>query len=232
MELTRKEDSVVKRLRSRRVLDMKTLCEKLDVSHMTVVRALKKYGYHSSINHNGAFYTLHDIPSFDNDGLWTYRNICFSSHRTLDKTLMALVQNATAGLSVAELQQRLNTKVGNLLSRLCQKKQLSRCFRGREAVYLAADPQQQQRQRSQFDLRQQEIQTTTPSSDTDSASFPPRCDVVLVLEVLIQIIKTPKADSAELAKAIRERGVKINQTQVKRVIDFYAIQKKRNTRRR
>jgi DeoR/GlpR family transcriptional regulator of sugar metabolism len=68
MELTRKEDSVVKRLRSRRVLDMKSLCDKLDVSHMTVVRSLKKYGYHSSINQNGAFYTLHDIPSFDNDG--------------------------------------------------------------------------------------------------------------------------------------------------------------------
>ena len=232
MELTRKEGSVVKRLRSRRVLDMKTLCKQLDVSHMTVVRALKKYGYHTSINHNGAFYTLRDIPSFDKDGLWTYRKICFSSHRTLDKTLMALVQNATAGLSVPELEQRLNTKVGNLLSRLCQKKQLSRCFVGRQAVYLAVNPQQQQRQRNQLDLQQQEIQITTASSDTDKATFPPRCDVVLVLEVLIQIIKTPKADPAELAKAIRDRGAKINQTQVKRVIDFYALQKKRNTRRR
>ena len=47
-----------------------------------------------------------------------------------------------------------------------------------------------------------------------------------MLAVLIQIIKTPKADPAELAKTIRVRGVKINQTQVKRVIDFYALQKK------
>jgi len=143
MELTRKENTVVERLRRRCVLDMKTLCEQLDVSHMTVVRALKKYGYHTSINHNAAFYTLHDIPSFDKDGLWTYRNICFSSHETLEKTVRALVQNATAGLCVAELQQRLNTKVGNLLSRLCQKKQFARCFVGRQAVYLAVDPQQQ-----------------------------------------------------------------------------------------
>ena len=48
MDLTRTETSVVQRLRRKRVANMKTLCEQLDVSHMTVVRALKKYGYFSS----------------------------------------------------------------------------------------------------------------------------------------------------------------------------------------
>ena len=31
---------------------------------------------YGSINHNASYYTLHDIPRFDEDGLWSYRNIC------------------------------------------------------------------------------------------------------------------------------------------------------------
>ena len=122
--------------------------------------------------------------------------------------------------------------MGNLLSRLCQQNELTRCFAGRQAVYLAVEPQLQQRQRAELELRQQETSATTASSNTDSPPFPPRCDVVLVLEILIQIIKTPAADAAGLAKAIRARGLRINARQVQRVIDFYALQKKRNTRRR
>jgi hypothetical protein len=230
MQLTRTEARVVARLRSKRVDTMNNLCQQLLVSHMSVVRALKKHGYFSSINHNASYYTLHEIPRFDQDGLWSYRNICFSSHGTLAKTLVTLVQKAPAGLTVAQLQQRLGTKVGNLLSRLCRQKELTRCFLGRQAVYLAVEPQRQKRQREQLELQQEETPATTASGGTDSPSFPPSCDVVLVLEVLIQIVKTPRADARELAKAIRARGVKIDARQVQRVIDFYALQKKRHAR--
>ena len=232
MELTRKESSVVQRLRRKRVAAMKTLRQELAVSHMTVVRALRKYGYYTSVNLNAAYYTLYDIPRFDEDGLWTYRNLCFSQHRTLDKTLVALVHNASAGRTVSELEQRLNTKVANLLSRLCRQKRLTRYFTGRLAVYLAVDRQRQLQQRDQRDLSQQENQDTSTSSDTNEPTCPSGCDVVLVLEVLIQIIRTPKADAAAVAKAVRARGIKISAAGVQRVLDFYALQKKRNTRRR
>jgi hypothetical protein len=55
--------------------------------------------------------------------------------------------------------------------------------------------------------------------------------VVLVLEVLIQIIKTPQADAAAVAQALRAGGRKITAVQVQRVFDFYALKKKRRTRR-
>ncbi len=230
MDLTRKELEVVRRLRRERIGTMKILREELAVSHMTVFRALRKYGYHSSVNHNASYYTLHDIPRFDQDGLWTYREACFSEHGSLSKTLVNLAEKSPAGLTVAALEQRVKTKVGNLLSRLCQQQQLSRCFAGRQAVYLAVETERQQRQ----ERERQEIDAsrTSSSSDVGQASFPPRYDVVTVLEVLIQIIKTPTAEAAELAKAMRARGVKITAVQVQRVLDFYAIKKKRNTRRR
>jgi hypothetical protein len=229
MELTRKESSVVQRLRRKRIATMSTLCEQMDVSHMTVVRALNKYGYHSSVNHNASYYTLHDTPHFNEDGLWTYRDICFSEHGSLSKTLVALAEKAPAGLTVSEFEQRVNTKVGNLLSRLCRRDELSRCFAGRRAVYLTVDTKRQQQQ--QRERERQEIQAAEASA-TEQAAFPPKDDVVTVLEVLIQIIKTPNSDAAQLARALRGRGVKMTAAGVQRVIDFYALQKKRNTRRR
>lgn len=230
MNLTRKESEVVRRLRRERIGTMRILREELAVSHMTVFRALNKYGYYSSVNHNASYYTLHDIPRFEEDGLWTYREVCFSEHGNLSKTLVALVEKSSAGQTVAELEPRVKTKVGNLLSRLCQQQRLSRCFAGREAVYLTVDTERQQRQ----ERERQERHTLQASSfsDVDQARFPPRYDAITVLEVLMQIIKTPAAEATELAKALRLRGVKLNATQVQRVLDFYAIKKKRPRRHR
>ena len=229
MDLTQKESEVVRRLRRKRIGTMKILREELAVSHMTVFRALQKYGYHSSVNHNASYYTLHDIPRFDEDGLWTYRKICFSEHGSLSKTLVNLVKESPTGLTVAELEQRVKTKVGNLLSRLCQQQQLGRCFAGREAVYLAADTERQRQQ--ERERQESRVLQAFSSSDAEPARFPPGYEVITVLEILMQTIKTPAADAAELAKALRVRGVKITAVKVQRVLDFYGIKKKRNTRR-
>lgn len=232
MDHGRKESRVVQRLRRKRVATMRDLCEELDVARMTVVRALSAYGYYSSVNHNAAYYTLHDTPCFDEVGLWTYRDICFSQHGSLMKTLVVLVELAPAGRTVLELEELVNTKVGNLLSRLRQENELDHYYAGRHAVYLAVDDKIRERQQQQRERSRQESQATRPSSRTDQLTFPPRCDVLVVLEVLMQVIRTPEADTPELAKALRTRGVKITAVQVRRVLDFYSLKKKRHSRRR
>jgi hypothetical protein len=101
MALTTTEAAVVERLRSLKVATMTTLRSLLDLSHMTVVRALGKHGYFTSFNHNSSFYVLADTPGFDADGLWWYRDIGFSRHRTLQATLLALIDRAAAGCTAS-----------------------------------------------------------------------------------------------------------------------------------
>jgi len=229
MNLTDKESEVVRCLRRKRVSTMQTLRDELAVSHMTVFRALQKYGYYSSVNHNTSYYTLHDIPRFDEDGLWTYRKICFSEHGNLGETLVHLVEKSSSGLTVNELEQRLKTKVGNILSRLRREQQLERCFMGREAVYLSVDPkrcQQQERERQKCRALQKQS-----ASGAEPARFPPGYDSITVLEILMQVIKTPALESTQLAKALRVRGVKTTPVKVQRVLEFYDIKKKRHNRR-
>jgi cobaltochelatase CobN len=49
---------------------MRQMRHQFQVSHMTVFCAWKKHGYHASYNHNAAYYTLADLPQFDDWGLW------------------------------------------------------------------------------------------------------------------------------------------------------------------
>ena len=76
--LTDREQKIVNWLRTRKVATMRHLQHQFQVCHMTVFRALKKFGYHTSYNHNAGYYTLAGVPQFDDWGLWAYRDVRFS----------------------------------------------------------------------------------------------------------------------------------------------------------
>ena len=220
MSFTASEAAVVERLRSLKVATMAVLRDLLDISHMTVVRALRKHGYFTSFNHNSAFYVLADTPRFDGDGLWWHRDIGFSRHRTLQATLLALIERAPAGCTVAELQTCLATPVGNLLSRLSARGLIGRMGLGRCAVYLAADPRQQTRQRACRD------QQAAPLPSIPSPCLLPDLPVTTLVELLVQLLRTADASPASLSQTLQARGLTISADQVRSVIDFYGLQKK------
>ena len=59
--LTDREQKVVNWLQKRKVATMRHLRYQFQLSHMTVIRALKKYGYYTSYNRNAGYYVLYDI---------------------------------------------------------------------------------------------------------------------------------------------------------------------------
>jgi hypothetical protein len=72
----------------------------------------------------------------------------------LPETLVAQVESATAGMTVCELEDRLQTPVANILSRLVQQGRLrQQAIHGRQVVYLAHQGQKAQRQ---FQQRQRQ----------------------------------------------------------------------------
>jgi hypothetical protein len=220
MSLTTREAAVVERLRRLRVATMATLRNLLDLSHMTVVRALRKHGYFTSFNHNSAFYVLADTPRFDGDGLWWYRDIGFSRHRTLQATLLALIERAPAGCTVAQLQTRLTTPVANLLARLSALGLVGRMSVGRCAVYLAAAPHHQARQRACRDGQ------AAPASASGSSCLPLDLAPTTLIGLLVQLVRTPTASPASLSQTLQARGLDVTADQVRSVFDFYDLKKK------
>jgi hypothetical protein len=230
--LTPSEQRVIQRLRQRRIATKQSLCQQLQLSHMTVVRALQKTGYHNSFNANAAYYTLPQTPSFDPQGLWFYKHIGFSQHGNLLQTLVALVQRAPAGSTVAELEGRLSTHVANLLCRLVRAGHLVHDWLGRLSLYFAADPQQQARQKTQRLAELAESSAPPPPARPSGPVLPAGVGALEVISLLTCLIQTPQISVRALTGQLHRQGIQLTPGQVRSVIAFYELKKKRHVERR
>jgi hypothetical protein len=76
------------------IADLDTLFKTVKTSsRMSIFRRLREIGYFSSYTHTGRYYTLADIPQFDDYGLWIHQGIGFSQFGTLRATIVQLVNN-------------------------------------------------------------------------------------------------------------------------------------------
>lgn len=217
--LTDLEQKVVNWLRKVKVANMRQLQQQFQISHMTVVRALRKFGYYTSYNHNAGYYVLQDVPSFDDWGLWAYRDIRFSRYRNLPETIVVLVEKAPAGLTVRELEELLQSKVANLVSRLVSEGRMQgERLLGRQVVYLAGDPEVRGSQ-----LQQRRQRAEEPAA-RGSAELPPGCSATEVIEILRAMILTSDDNPDRLAR--RVQAEQVTTSQVRRVLDHYALKKK------
>jgi hypothetical protein len=220
--LTEREQKLVAWVRAHKVATQRQLQHQFQVCHMTVFRALKKSGYHTSYNHNARYYTLADVPQFDDWGLWAYRAVRFSRAGSLLETLGALVTQSPAGRTVSELEERLQTPVANLLSRLVQHGRLA-CQRlpGRHGVYLSPVAEQG---RQQWTHRQQDRRTVAV---TAAAGLPVGCPAPVVIVVLRQMIVAPDETPEQWAQELRTQGRAVTAGQVRQVREHYGLEKNR-----
>ena len=106
-------------------------------STMTVFRKLKALGYRTSYSHRGKYYTLSEIPSFDEQGLWSYRGVGFSRHGNLLDTTQYFVEQADRGLTCGELEALLDVEAKEPLLHLYRQHRIERHKIGGVYVYLS-----------------------------------------------------------------------------------------------
>ena len=214
------QSQVINLLRELVVATIDVLCNKLSKSRMTVLRALKSYGYFSSFNFNSSYFTLKDTPDFDKDGLWFHGQIGFSRYGSLTQSIKAIVEHSEKGLTVVELQKLLGTKVHNQLSLLCRKKMLTRFYLGRNCVYTSLEAKLQASQEAQRKgpIKKPEAITTI--------QVPPGLEALTVIRLLVEMIHKPDATAASLSQRLQRQGFSITAEQVRGVIEFYSLVKK------
>ena len=71
-------ETILMKLRKRKVFTIDQLISFLNGSMRTARRRIQQWKVYTSINQNGRYYTLPDIPQFNSNGLWRYRNVLFS----------------------------------------------------------------------------------------------------------------------------------------------------------
>lgn len=97
------QNKIQSRLRRKKVFTLELVAKALDCALITARRHLKKWNAYKSCNKNNRYYTLPDVPKFDQNGLWRYEDIVFSKFGPLKETIIELVSNSKSGLSVNEL---------------------------------------------------------------------------------------------------------------------------------
>ncbi len=189
-------------------------------SRMSVFRRLRDIGYCSSYTHTGRYYTLADIPDFDEYGLWCYEEIGFSRRATLRATIAWRAEEAEAGCTQAELQALLRLDVHNTLLRLVRAGAIRREQVG--GVYLYVNTAEE-RARCQLEARRQRAVEATPPFRLPSEEV-----VLLVLVEALHAsegLPTPPVVAARLAA----RGEEVAPEQVERVYDHFGLEPGKKT---
>ena len=207
--------------RKRLVADIGVLFAALDThSRMSVFRRLREIGYFSSYTHTGRYYTLADIPEFDDCGLWRHQTIGFSRFGTLKATVAQLVEDADTGCTHADLEALLRLRVYNTLLRLVHAGEVHREAVGGTYVYVSIDEERASRQLDA--RRRQAAQAVRPFH------LPPE-DVVLL--VLVEALHASEGLPAPpvVAARLAARGEEVATEQVKRVYDHFRLEAGKKT---
>ncbi len=112
----------------------------------TVFRKLADLPYLSSYSHRGKYYTLQSIARFSEQGLWSFRSVCFSRFGNLLQTSEAFVRHSVAGYTAAELKEILDVKTKHALTQLVREGRLERETFDSVYVYLCAQKEVASRQ--------------------------------------------------------------------------------------
>ncbi len=204
--------------RRKRVADLQTIQGVLGTSSRTTVfRVLSEIGYLTSYSHAGRYYTLLEIPRFDEEGLWAHGGALFSKYRTLRATIVQLVHNAPAGRTHAELRDRLRLRVHDTLRALTAGEQIGRVQLDRLFLYVSVEDAIAQVQAVQ---RRQVLEAQPPP-----VLLPP---VTVIIEVLLEVIQAAQAQAhpAAVAARLEARGIVVSPAQVERVFRHHGVEKK------
>lgn len=183
-------DRLWKLLRRRRVVALRDLCEAVGTqSRMTVFRRLREVGYRTSFTHRGQYYTLAELPEFDEWGLWFHGDIGFSQSGTLKETAAVQVEQASDGRTHGELSYLLRVRVHNPLLDLVHEGRIGREHYRGQHLYVSANADraaEQVRQRLEGDriLREptvEEIIEILGEALRGAAEIPSPLDVVRAL---------------------------------------------------
>ena len=147
MEKHRRDQALLVFLTKEKVATMQALKKMAGTdADISIYRALKRLSYRTSYSHGGRYYALCKVVRFDDDGLWAARNVWFSKHGTLSKTLERLIDLSERGCFAEELETRLHVGVRESLLRLVNQGRVQRERISRSYLYVSKKPSIRRRQ--------------------------------------------------------------------------------------
>lgn len=206
------EKLALTRFLQQKIITIDQLVELLTCSVITARRRLKKWQTYTSINQNGRYYTLPQIPVFNENGLWRYRTVLFSKHGNLTQTIVALIQTSSKGLSTTQIADFLDLPPNSsFISRFKNVPGVKREKHQGRFVYFSDQPEIYNKQKDRWFERQ------------DTVEFPTDAQAILIL---VHLIKHPGVSIDQLANQVSKKDKPIDSDSVRRFLQFHELLKK------
>jgi hypothetical protein len=191
-----------------KVITIEQLVKLLNCSVITARRRLKKWRTYTSINHNGRYYTLPQIPVFDKNDLWKYQTILFSNHGNLKQTIVALITDSQKGLSAVQVAEIVGfAPNSSFLSQFKNVPGVKREKHQGRFVYLS--------DRSGIYTKQKQ-QWTTTALPTDAQA----------VVILVELIKHPDIGIEQLSEHVSDQGQSVEAATIRKFLQFHDLLKK------
>jgi len=205
------DEEVLRRFASEKVLTVPDLMRVLSCSLITVRRRLTEWDAHTSYNKNGRYYTLPSIPTFDRNGIWCYRDVCFSKYGSLKNTVIALAAKSKAGLTHGELQQIIGMNPKCFMARFTELPGATKERCKNYILYFSSDPEAYAAQkRNRF------------PPEPSAGALPSDAYAILIL---VEAIHHPDLSIDELAAQLNRKGHAVQSEAVGALFDRYRIKK-------
>jgi len=203
------EIEAIKRFHRLKVLTIEQIVGLLKSSVITARRQLNKWKAYTSFNMNGRYYTLPEIPRFDENGIWKYQRILFSKHGTLTQTICRLIGRSERGLSAKQIAQVVEVASNSsVFSRLRSVPGIRRERHQGRFVYFSDERYQEQKR---------------ALSQAQQASLPSDAEAVMIL---VQYIKHPQSSIEELAERVGGQGGSIDCNVIHGFLEHHDLLKK------
>lgn len=205
--------SVLRHLEKAKIFTIEELVHVLECSIPNIRLKLKQWQTYTSYNQNGRFYTLPQVPRFDHNGLWYYKNVAFSKHGNLKKTIVHLVTSAPAGLNGRQLGEILGLEPRSFLHHFSNCPGIDRTKQEGVYVYFSDDAavcKRQVQKRTALVCRSAVVTISDP-------------EAVMILVAIIR----DHGISAEAILALPEiKKSKIKMTAIQSFLKYHGLEKK------
>ena len=205
------EHGILIEFRKDKIMTIEKLIPLFQCSTITVRRRLKKWGTFTSINQNGRYYTLPEIPKFDVNGLWKYQLALFSKHGNLRQTIIELIKRSETGLSATDISRIIEIpSSSSYFSQLKQSDEIRREKHQGKFIYFSAVPTIYQQQKCKIEQQ-------------DAGRLPTDAQAV---QILVHMIKNPGIEIERLAIESAPPGKRFDPVVVKHFLQFHGLLKK------
>jgi hypothetical protein len=188
-------------------------------AYMSVVRRLTLLGYLTSYTHCGRYYTLREIPQFDEFGLWHHGGVGFCRAGTLKAALVELVEKSEAGRTHQELQDLLRVRAHNKLLENVRAGRLARKRTDdKHWLYLSADASRAAKQWARRLAQKKRAAVLLGPLTT-----------AMTIEVLAAVLQDSRvlATPEDVVRRLHHQGVSVPLEHVQWVFERYDLGKKK-----